>query len=452
MIFLLKLYRIKTMNKINIIIQREYLTRVRKKSFIIMTIIGPVLMAALILAPIVLKSYANETKNISVLDESALFLGRLSEKKSIKFNYLPFQNLKQAKQVVGTEYDALLYIPIGSQGDINFLEKSIQLYSNSPIGINTRTYLQKEIESILEEEKMKIKGLDKKTISAIKSYVNISYITIDGDGNETKNFDEISMLVGGISGALIYFFIFLFGAQVMRGVIEEKSNRIVEIIISSVKPFQLMLGKIIGIACVGLTQFALWILLTLGIIFIAQSTFIQNKYDVSIIGNNLTKNQIQLDNAPNAEVLHALEGLFSINIPLILGMFVFFFIGGYLLYAALFAAIGAAVDNETDTQQFMLPITIPLILGFIIGSIIIEDPNSSLAFWFSIIPFTSPIVMMARLPFGIPYWEVLIAAFLLIIGFLITTYIAARIYRVGILMYGKKTNYYELWKWLKYKG
>lgn len=282
------------------------------------------------------------------------------------------------------------------------------------------------------------------------------------------------MIVGYIGGFLIYFFIFLFGSQVMRGVIEEKTNRIVEIVVSSVRPFQLMMGKIIGIGLVGLTQFGLWVVLTLIIVtgakpliapqmttpaaqeINAQSIMESQSANQAMpfqgaASQQAAANQSSNDVSQNLGAQHLFEALQDINFVLIIGVFIFFFLGGYLLYGSLFAAIGSAVDNETDTQQFMLPITIPLILAIIVLVSGISNPQGGIAFWFSIIPFTSPILMMARLPFGVPEWQVLLSMALLVLTFMGTTWLSAKIYRTGILMYGKKVNYKELWKWIRYR-
>jgi len=266
------------------------------------------------------------------------------------------------------------------------------------------------------------------------------------------------MILGYIAGFLIYMFVFMYGSQVMRGVIEEKTSRIVEVIVSSVRPFQLMMGKIIGVALVGLTQFLLWVVLTFGLVSIAQAVFIDSVKVENMTqvvpggtGNTLNDNEQVIDQGA-AEFSAMFNSIKAINFPLVLGMFVFYFLGGYLLYAAMFAAIGAAVDNETDTQQFMLPVTIPLVLGIIVMVSAINNPNGSLAYWFSLIPFTSPIVMMVRIPFEVPIQDVIISAGLLIITFIFMVWLAAKIYRTGILMYGKKVNYRELWKWIRYKN
>jgi ABC-2 type transport system permease protein len=279
--------------------------------------------------------------------------------------------------------------------------------------------------------------------------VELNTIILGESGSEKIGSTEVSMGLSMVGGFLIYIFIFLYGAMVMRGVVEEKTSRIVEIIISSVKPFQLMMGKIVGIALVGFTQFALWIVLTFVISTVA-TTILVNPADIDpsdlIQGSEMLMQGVDVEQGGLASVLEQLE---SINISFLLIMFLFYFVGGYLMYGSLFAAVGAAVDSETDTQQFMLPITIPLIFSFIALQTILENPDSPLAFWCSIIPFTSPIVMMGRLPFDPPLWEIGLSMVLLIIGFIFTSWIAGRIYRVGILMYGQKVNYKTLWKWIR---
>lgn len=285
-------------------------------------------------------------------------------------------------------------------------------------------------------------------------------IKLHEGGKEEKKFSEVATILGFVSALLIYMFVFMFGSQVMRGVIEEKTSRIVEVIVSSVKPFQLMMGKIIGVGMVGLTQFLLWVVLTLVIVVGFQTAF-PTKFkatetenmmitDTGIPGTaQLGEDLSQIDDSMMAQVA---EGIRSINFGAIIFSFLFYFLGGYLLYAALFAAIGGAVDNETDSQQFMFPVTVPLIIAIVMAQYVINEPNGPIAFWLSIIPLTSPVIMMIRIPFGVPFTDLALSAGLLILGFLGTTWMAAKIYRTGILMYGKKVDYAELWKWLRYKG
>ena len=297
-------------------------------------------------------------------------------------------------------------------------------------------------------------------LRSIKTSVDINTMKIGEAGQESKSYTELNMILGMFAGILIYFFIFMFGAQVMRGVIEEKTSRIVEVIISSVKPFQLMMGKIVGVGLVGLTQFLLWVVLTFLIVTIVTSTISPGDSKKSVTeqmmmqkqGMNPAVSEAVSSQKDSGEGMNAvMEAINSVDFPLMIGTFIFFFIVGYLLYAALFAAIGGAVDSEADTQQFMFPITIPLILSIVMAQYIIRDPDGPVAFWFSIFPLTSPVIMMIRIPFGVPYFQVVLSMVLLLLGFLGTTWLAAKIYRTGILMYGKKISYKELWKWIRYK-
>jgi ABC-2 type transport system permease protein len=450
------------MKKIWLIIKREYLTRVKKKSFIIMTFLGPALMASVWIVPLLLASRSEGVKTIEVLDETGLFYEEFKETEDTKFVYIT-DDLQTAKEnLSGSESFGILYIPISS----NTTPKAFYLYSYKKPGLNLKMYLQESANKILENKKLKdVYGIDEETLASVKS--NISLVVEDIETSK-KSYTEISWALGFIGGMLIYFFIFMYGAQVMRGVIEEKTSRIVEVIVSSVRPIQLMMGKIVGIAMVGLTQFLLWIVLTLGIVTAFTAIYADqiDKYkmgeqQITDPGKFLPSDAMGMpDTQQGIEALGSDENIgqiidvfFSINYGVIIFTFLFFFVGGYLLYAALFAAIGAAVDNEADTQQFMLPVTIPLVFSIIIGlSFVLNNPDGDIAYWLSIIPLTSPIIMMIRVPFGINiYTDLIPSMILLIIGFLFTTWIAAKIYRTGILMYGKKISYKELWKWLTYK-
>jgi ABC-2 type transport system permease protein len=318
------------------------------------------------------------------------------------------------------------------------------------------------MENILFDYRLQGDSIDLNKIDKARRPVEILTLKVTEDGKDEKTNTEINMAIGFGCAIAIYFMIFLYGSQVMRGVIEEKTNRIVEVIVSSVKPFQLMLGKIIGVALVGLTQFILWIVLTLiisttvnSILFKDQiaDTVKHNSQMEKVMKNDLTAGIDKMDkvDSPN-EVIELFNNVNNINISKVLMCFAFYFLFGYLLYAALFAAIGSAVDSEADTQQFILPVTIPLIASFIIAQSVVTDPDSSMAQFFSIFPLTSPIVMMVRLPFDVPIWELALSMFMLIVGFLFFTWMAGKIYRTGILMYGKKTTWKELGKWLFYKG
>jgi len=445
------------MNKISLIIKREYLTRVKKKSFIIMTFLGPLLMAGIWIVPFYLSTMADDIKIISVLDESGMFYKGLSGDETTKFvKALP--DLDDAKEnLKETDQYALLYIPLPKSN----LPTSAILYSDGQASLEVKTYIKNTMKRVVEDEKLKLHGIDRDVLKSIETNIYVSSIKLDSSGNEEKSSVEINMVLGLFSAILIYFFIFLFGAQVMRGVIEEKTSRVIEIIVSSVKPFQLMMGKIVGIALVGLTQFLLWIVLTLIIVSGFQMVYADELQKTNPVPTYTSQGLFPKDaqevadpfqDVQDGSLSFMIESVRAINFPLVIGAFVFFFLGGYLLYAALFAAIGSAVDSEADTQQFMMPITIPLILSIVMAQFIINDPGGQVAFWFSIFPLTSPIIMMIRIPFGVPVWEMILSATMLIAGFLFTTWIAGRIYRTGILMYGKKVSYKELWKWFFYKG
>ena len=437
------------MSKIGIIIQREYYSKVRKKSFIIMTLLGPILIAAVFALVAFLAMANQEERKVLVLDETPFFYEQIKDLDDLKFEYLKDMKLETAKTIAEeNKYYALLHIPTGTEGNIDYIERNIVLYSNETPSISVQSYIEKRLEKEFENLKLKNNGVDAAILETAKTSIDIRLNDFSG-GQKDKSITEKSMLIGGISGLLIYFFIFLYGVQVMKGVIEEKTNRIVEVIISSVKPFQLMMGKIIGSAMVGLTQFLLWVLLSSSFIFVIGMLFGVDQYDPATVAQRMDAAEAAQASSKMMELQSTMS---SINFPLIIAMFAFYFIGGYLLYSALFAAIGSAVDNETDTQQFMLPITIPLILAIYSGFSVVENPDGPVAFWLSMIPLTSPITMMIRLPFGVESWQIILSIVLLILGFLGTTWFAARIYRVGILMYGKKPSYKELFKWLSYKN
>ena len=421
------------MNKTFLIIKREFLVRVKKKSFIIMTLLAPILMASLIIVPVLVTDSGQQKRLIGIYENTTSFAKEIEDSENIHFTV--FDNMQMdefIKDPEGSNYYALLKIE----------NDSYSIYSNQQVGLNLRKSIEKQLEQISERNKLKQAGINLDIIEQAKTNINIETKIITSEGNTTSSSTEASIGIGFITGILIYMFIFMYGTMVMRGVIEEKTNRIVEIIISSVKPFQLMIGKILGVALVGLTQFILWIVLTIIISSIAEIIF----FDTTEITNNLDS----LDQSVILNEFTRLTG--GINLMLIFISFLFYFLFGYLMYSALFAAVGSAVDAEADTQQFMLPITIPLIFSFILIQPVMDNPDGILAFWLSIIPLTSPIIMMARLPFGVESWQLLLSMILLILGFIFTTFIAGKIYRTGILMYGKKISYKELWKWLTYKG
>lgn len=444
------------MNKIFIIIQREYLSRVKKKSFLILTFLTPLLIAGIYAFMIwMMLKDDTEQRTIAVINESQL-IEPVKSTEYTSFNYLNNANFDDVKsQMENKGYYAILVIPndiLEKQSAELFSYKQVTIEVKSEVGSQIRQHIEKIKRSkIIAEANMP--DLEQK-LAATKTPIAMKTIKF-GEGGEVKQSStEIAMGIGFVASFIIYMFIFLYGVQVMRGVIEEKSNRIVEVIISSVKPFQLMMGKIVGVAMVGLTQFIMWVILS-GVIITIGTAVILPGIDVDTLQQAQTISELP-EGATNMNVeqfkmAQEIFGTFDLAyVASILGAFVFFFLGGYLLYSALFAAVGSAVDNETETQQFMMPITIPLILALYIGFAVAKNPESSLAFWGSIIPFTSPIVMLVRIPFGVPLWELLLSMVLLIGTFLFITWIAAKIYRTGILMYGKKVSYKEIWKWLRY--
>jgi len=422
------------MNKIFLIIKREFLVRVKKKSFIIMTILAPILMASLIIVPVLLSDTDQQKRLIGVYDSNPDKLSAdLKDSENIHFTLLD-----------DTEMDIFMNDPEQSNyyALLKIDSSNFTLYCSQQVGLNLRNSIENQLEKITERNKLKSAGINIEIIEEAKTDINIETKIVSSEGNTTSSSTEASIGIGFMTGILIYMFIFMYGTMVMRGVIEEKTNRIVEIIISSVKPFQLMIGKIMGVALVGLTQFFLWIVLTIFISSVAELMFI----DSSEISNSL-------NTADKSVVLQEVTRLTGgIDLVLIFISFIFYFLFGYLLYSSLFAAVGSAVDAEADTQQFMLPITIPLIFSFLLIQPVMDNPDGMLAFWLSIIPLTSPIIMMARLPFGVESWQLILSMIILVVGFIATTYLAAKIYRTGILMYGKKISYKELWKWITYKG
>lgn len=424
-----------------------------------MTILGPLLMAGVFIVPIWLAMRDKTDHRILVLDKTGIFIDKLPDSKTIKFTY-GAESLPSAKaKLKDGPFDLIMVIT----GDpINADHAEPFLYYVKQPGMSTEQYISNSMENILFDYRLQGDSIDVSKIDRARRPVEIQTIKVTQEGKDEKTNTDTNMIVGFVCAIIIYFMIFLYGSQVMRGVIEEKTNRIVEVMISSVKPFQLMLGKIVGIALVGLTQFILWILLT----FLIQSTVVnvmfkdqladvakQNAQVEKVNRNDLSANipSMKKVKSPN-EVIERINEFQNIDITKILICFAFYFLFGYLLYAALFAGIGSAVDSEADTQQFILPVTVPLIASFIIAQAVATDPDSGMAQFFSIFPLTSPIVMMVRLPFDVPVWELLLSMVLLVLGFLFFTWLAGRIYRTGILMYGKKAGWKEIGKWLFYKG
>ena len=340
-----------------------------------------------------------------------------------------------------------LYIP---PTQLNVPSNAI-LYSKRQVPLNIDTYIREVMKKEIEEQKLLASGVDPDIVNAVKTDINLSVMRMDDEGNEKETFTEVQFILGIILATLIYTFIIMFGGQVMNGVAEEKTNRIIEVIISSVKPFQLMMGKIIGVSLVALTQFVMWILLT-GAIYFGFSAAVGITHPESISSGTVMTQSIDTTDIMSNETIQQVVSIAnSIDFGTIILCFIVFFICGYLLYGTLFAAIGSLVDNNTDSQQFTLPVTVPLIVALIASFYIINNPDGQLGLWLSMIPFTSPITMMVRIPFGVPIWQIALSVALLVATFVFMTWFAAKIYRTGILMYGKKLSYKEIFKWLKYK-
>ncbi len=440
------------MNNLGIIIKREYLTRVKKRSFLLLTFLGPLFFAALMIAPslLMLRSEKMESKKaIVVLDESGMFDGKIENTDANTFIYEDINaNVDSLKKFVFDGiYDAFLYIPSTSLN----IPVNAKLYSDKQIPMTLSSHIEREMKQVVEHQKLLASGIDPDIVKASKTSINVSTIRMDEESGEKTSYAELEYIIGLVLALVIYFAIFLFSNQVLRGVIEEKTNRIIEVIISSVKPFELMMGKIIGIALVGLTQFLLWIVLTIGIYFVASGLLIGPEV-LSPSGTVMTEEISQITETTGGEdiMLEAVNMVQSINFGAILWSFLFYFVFGYLLYAALFAAIGGMVDNETDSNQFSTVVSLPLIIAIVCAPTMVNNPDSSLGLWLSMIPFTSPVSMMIRIPFGVPYWQIAVSLIILVLTFIMITWIAGKIYRTGILMYGKKTSLKEIWKWLRY--
>ena len=437
------------MNKIGLIIKREYMTRVRKRSFLILTFLGPILMAAIYIIPIMLAlNSSNENMRIAVVDESHWFEDRFTNNKEHTFVTLPGQPIDSVKELVKTGiFDMAVYVP---PTQLNIPSNAV-VYSIRQVPMDVENYISNVMKKEIEDQKLMAKGVDPEIVSAVKTDVNLQIMRMDDKGNEKETFTKVQFALGIALSMLVYMFIIFFGGQVMQGVAEEKTNRIIEVIISSVKPFQLMMGKVIGVSLVALTQFVLWILLT-GALYLGFSAFLGLSSPEILSSGTVMTQEITSNNImSNEAVQNIVQIAHSIDFGTIISCFLVFFILGYLLYATLYAAIGSLVDNNTDSQQFTLPITVPLIVAIISAFYIVNNPDSSLSIWLSMIPFTSPISMMVRIPFGVPIWQIVLSIVILAGTFVAMTWIAAKIYRTGILMYGKKLSYKEIFKWLKYK-
>lgn len=435
-------------NPILLIIQREFITRVRKKTFLLMTLLAPLLLAAVMIVPGLLASMPEDDKDIIVLDEPSILLpSEGTDQFSLDYLNPKEFDLELAKTFLKeSDKDALLYIPSGEGWDPDFIKNNVLLFGKEDIGIDLQRFIERQLEEKINNQKLIMQGVDPDVVAQTKTQVNVKSFTLNEEsGNEETSATPLKMGLGYIAGLMIYFFIFFYAVQVMRGVIEEKTSRIVEVIISSVRPRQLMMGKIFGIGLVGVVQFLIWVILS-GTIYAVVSNFIYPE----IFAQQVPMNGAAAPDLQDVDTSNFLAMISSINFPVVLGGFVFYFFGGYFLYSALFAALGAAIDQEADSQQFMLPVTAPMIIAITTAMSVVQDPHGPLGFWMSMIPLTSPITMMIRLPFGVPIWEVALSMSILIGSFFGVVAMAGKIYRVGILMYGKKVTWKELYKWLKY--
>ncbi len=434
------------MNKIFLIIKREYLTRVRNKTFILSTILTPLLFVGLIAAVTFISVKNVDKERVAVIDKSGLFKGNLQNAKAITFE---FPTDVDSTNYKAKGYTGVLYIPENDS-------RSYRLVSQKQFGLIAEGNLEQKINDALENQMLKtkynidIKQLDDEKKKAGKALIEQAYY----EGTQVKKGNSgLAYGIGYGSGFLIYITLFIYGSMVMRGVMEEKTNRIAEVIVSSVKPFQLMIGKIVGIGAVGLTQFFIWIILIVGLSAVASAVFshetIQQAQQAS---EQLQSGNVKMATNAASGFDEFRETMSEANWFLIIGCFLFYFLFGYLFYAALFAAVGSTVNEDPqDAQSLMLPITMPIIISIVIMINAITNPSGSLATWSSLIPFFSPVVMMGRIPFGVPgtvpYWQLIVSMLLLVAGFLLTTWLSAKIYRTGILLYGKKATWKEMWKW-----
>ena len=450
------------LKNIGLIIRREYLNKVKKKSFLITTLLVPILVAGLTIGVMVVMLNTKEkTKTIAVVDDSGIVMPYLENTETIKYVDCTGQSPDSVKlHMSDLGYDGLLSIP-----ELDVEGKTIHpdLYSPKPLGMDMTQNITGRLDKAVEDYRIAsydIEGLDQ-IMKDVKSNIKLRSYTVSESGEEKVSEAGVYSVISMVLGIIIFMFVTMFGSMVMSAVIEEKQSRVVEVLVSSVKSTELMFGKIIGIALVAITQFLLWIILS-GVIIAAASGIMKDKLismsDPAELAQSMGVSPDQLDTmdisqiaGADNDIAYVLDMVHSIPIAKILIIFLVFFIFGYLLYASLFAAIGSAVENAEDTQQLQIPLTVPLMLAYIIALYAFKAPDSSIAFWASLFPFTSPIVMIARRPFGVPGWEIALSLALLILTFILCAWASAKIYKVGILMFGKKSTWKDLWKWLKQK-
>lgn len=443
------------MSKISIIAGREFNERVRKKSFIFTTILMPIIFVGIMFVPaLMMNIQSDEQKEILVVDQSGLIASRLEDGSGIDFT--PSDKSFEELTTEERESNPFGILIIGS--DVATNPSNVQLFTYESSTINIESAIADQIATIIESEKLKAYNIDDidSILAEIDTRVSLKVKQLGESGEAQDSSSMLNIALAYIFGFLIYMFVFLYGNMVMQGVIEEKSNKVMEVMVSSVKPFELMMGKILGIASVAITQFVIWVVFILVVGGAAMNLMgVDEMMDAA--GSAASMDPVAMAGAAQMpEVDDELVSLIStITNPAyllrILGGFLIYFIGGYLLYAAMFAAVGSAVDNEKDTNNLQLPITVPLIVALFVMMSAMQDPHGQLAFWFSMIPFTSPIVMMVRLPYGVPGWELALSVGLLVVTFVAIVFLAGKIYRVGVFMYGKKPTFKELFKWMRYK-
>lgn len=441
------------MNKILLIIKREYLSRVKKKSFLLVTFLVPLFLIGIYALTIYLtaKSFESNDATVYMIDQSGVFADNVANTASVTFLETSNDVAAEKERILAEEGKTfLLVVP----ADVSATSQ-VELYAKGTVSFGVQDEITDQLEEVLRDKAYAAAGIDRATVESISPKVHLSAKEITEEGEKDSSAGAAMGIAMSLS-ILVYICLFLYGSQVMRGIIEEKNSRIVEVVISSVKPFQLMMGKILGIGLVGLTQFILWIVLSSALMGIAGAGIMGSEgmqaqvENQQLVAGDETTAMVSSEMGMVGKVTNELG---KVDFQTIIITFLLYFFGGYLLYSALFAAVGSAVDSETETQQFMLPITIPLLFTYILSfGVLVNDPHGPLAFWLSMIPFTSPIAMLVRVPFGVPIWEIALSFALLVGGFILTTWVAGRIYRVGILMYGKKASYKELVKWFRYKG
>ena len=450
----MKLRNIKT------IISREYMTRVRKKSFLLITFLGPIFFAAVCVLPaIIMNMTSEEKKNIALVDDSGIILPRIQDTELIDFSDYTGYNVDSLK----TQMDDIDIIVSVSPLDTVTRSVNVAAYAAKPISVDMKGAIASQIDDAIEDYRLTLYEMEdlKRIMEEVKSNVVVETLTVDEEGNEEVSSSEVYMIISLVLSMIIYMFIIMFSGMVMQSVIEEKASRVVEVLVSSVKATELMFGKIIGVALVAITQFLLWVVLTFGLVTVVSSVVgfdsmmesaAMQTEQMTQMTEGLGVEEQMMPAAPmpqDSELGAMLTTLSSLNYGQLIFGFIIYFILGYLLYASFFAAIGSAVENEADTQQLQLPVTIPLMIAFFIAFYAFKAPDSPVVFWGSMIPFTSPIVMLARIPFGVPTWELALSIGLLVATFVACGWASAKIYKIGVLMFGKKTSFKDLWNWLK---